>query len=665
MRFPKFQDTCAPNAAERASGDRQSYIERVMKPHFRPTHSTEEINAFFAKFVPEGTEHPVLSDKFTEEEKAERYALSREMRMKYAERTADGGFAGLPSTNRRYPEQFMMDLSGTPEAREKNEHIRDIFRSPAGNEKELIRLHLDMIRLLETKKADELARADYTDRQIVDKSMDIFDCSSILSQTENMRRFFKENNIVPTDDESREMMDEINTLTEKYTVYGELLAGYTDRIANIENPYYAVIDPSDPGMDLIGQVMDNDADGIVDPGLIEEIDPEDEENVRSIFEEFYDTRREYYNGVINGEINQAEKLLLKAGVPEERLVYRVVGKDGTVSDVKPMFKELSDGIKENVRPALMKALFDGKTERIELFDEANAQNAKIDLFPDFKAPVQKAIFADPDKLPEAPAAPEKVGDPGRAPEAPGRWQRFWHTVSFGLIYRRKFNDYNTALGEYNTRAAAYGEYQEREKAYGKELSLYNTSKIAARVRENEAVKTAHAERRSAEEVIGMIEKNGVQLTEQGKENIAKMRDAAEKAEKNVSEKSAGKQKFPAGRDASVMVAYAVIEKSAAEGKIGEKEAMFLNGKEAPEKLPDLLEKDADIEYVSRSHSAEFCRENLLSGKGLERLADKGVTTVNQLFAGAGKAKETGNAPAPEKVTEKTADVPSPANPMQL
>lgn len=406
MEFTNFERQKGPTKKQIEDKDIGTYRENAAKGHDFPRKTIGMLNRVLRENGGEANGINGIPDRFSEEEKRERYALSLRLRGIYTEKLEKASFVSVPATNLRFPEQFMMNRGTSPEDIAENQKIADVMKDWHTDSGMYIGLYRKMLSRFETGNIDRLISEPISDQELVDNAEAVIDTGTMILQFQNFREAILQSGYQPQNDEERRMLDECNAIMNRFESRSDSLTTLTKRLGLIENPYYAVLDVDDPDViractfvkeklnddELMAIRTENEGPvpGDEDADEIDELNEADYDNLDTLIYETHTIKMSVYNG----EIVEAQRVMTMAGAAPENLFYRMKLNGETVEKPFSRSHALND-------------LDIAEGTGIELFDRSGNAKMSLEVTKDLIGRIQKAVVCDEDVLPQRILEPRK------------------------------------------------------------------------------------------------------------------------------------------------------------------------------------------------------------------------------------------------------------------
>lgn len=456
-------------------GDSKKIFDAFMNAE-RKKVSVEKINEKLSTKSVDGNKYegPLLQEnKFTEEEKAHRAEQYRKVREKMAnyaiphvisakqaeplvaEKIIKEKSKGKLSSGDRYPEELMYDISGTPEAAEKNAKISALFinaRDVATDLKpgeenpythEINDLHKKLVSRCEKINVDHLLDHEPSIDELIDNFELLEECKGLAMQVQNIREAYKQMKIpLPAKLEKR-----MEALLPKFRI----LEKYEQKLATVNSPYYPEIDPEDPA--LLTITVDGVAGEVTEELAEENSYPEDFGMFDSEFSAYYGDVSSYENDYYAVELEAIGEIMQSRGTEKKDIAFEIDGKVFEKPFYRPSGKDIIDLTTDK-----LSQLQSGEIKSIRVFDKNHPEREiKIPRTVGKDYPFSKMRVGQMHlDAPQRPAAVPK-------PNFFKRWFNSW----FGAFEQEcsAYRGYEAEMAIYNEKMAAKETLEETQREF--------------------------------------------------------------------------------------------------------------------------------------------------------------------------------------------------------
>lgn len=380
---------------------------------------------------------------FSPEEAGKRYELSMKVHEKYVDRAAKDLMNPVPSTKTslRYPEEFMMRHEPGPEAEAYNKMVVECFTDPENHKEQLLDLHINVLKNID--KYEKFSKFSHTDEDLADNADLIIDGSRRCLQIENYVGYIKTLKLDTPEEKAK--LEKFNSLVDRYHTIGTTMTTYTCRLSNIQNPLYAVIDPNDTASKEVFRDVADVNTGIMPQLLSSEvnIDCDEISNPDGLLVPY----------MIEGDVIRRNEIRDELGAMTKLLSYNDAKCNIKIDGVEEEFDDIEKAIDNIVfHPGAKVTVTNSVTnEALEINDFSKAYYIGKLVSSEDMTYTQEEL---PEKV-EPPKTPE--------PKKPGFWANMLHTVSFGLLFKKTFNDYKTQKEQHDKEHREYDAYDKENK----------------------------------------------------------------------------------------------------------------------------------------------------------------------------------------------------------
>lgn len=433
-----------------------------------------------------------------------RSALSKTLSEKFITDIVYKNLSKVPSVPGadRYPEELIMRHTSPdkPELSEEdlqyNDHIKDVFSHPSKNIAELIKLHRDVVKQLDTLGTDDLLKQDLSDKDLVDNAEKITKIARIMLQLQNFSNALEKYHILNEDhsvntgtisneingekidytltEEDKTYLDEYQYLCEKYAPYDKKIIKMDGKLGLIQNPYYAILDPDDPQVQAL--FLDDNAETYCTYIKEAEETAADAEfsaygNVGAAAEYF--TTGLHYSQNHGGDVDLAKDYFKSKGIPEADLMVEY--SDGT----EP--KQLKDDTG-------IRFFRGGEADYAKIYDKNDANHFLL-IHADGKSHLINQLSGAEGTIGASEDSPAPI-PPMKEPEKPGFFKRLFNAL-FGA-FQSDFDLYDRLTAKYELQQAS----DRLMASYKKTVDEKNLSRMQRLVARLDAV-TKHIEGKDA------------------------------------------------------------------------------------------------------------------------------------------------------------------------
>lgn len=352
----------------------------------------------------------------------------------------------------RYWNKFL--LKHSPEAGKENEQKIEILNNPEKNFSKFLDMHLEMYG--DADKVKELFHKNLSDQELLDNVEIMSNAEIKATVIQNVNRNIEimlqrekddansnkpENEKFKITDEQKEKLKKLNQQLNSYQEVGTLFNAKSERIGIISNPLYAVLDPDEQSVKWLNDEFINSHSEVVNElSSTDLLDEENEITNRPLLEDMVLGMHASELPYIKNEIGSMKELLTRNS--NDKFVMKINGSDQefAVTDDLYVANEVycNPGIKFTITNKSTGEYLESKDAFNRFYENMLSKVNGPD-------PIK-----EPDPLPPV-NKPEVVKEPGF-------FAKFLHTISFGRLYKKTFDDYNNYVKDQK----AYDEYQEKE-----------------------------------------------------------------------------------------------------------------------------------------------------------------------------------------------------------